>query len=66
MHQDWMVLRVEEDLEGVGDTLEGNRDGLGFMCRDWDLEVLNMVFFHEGDVFGWVVLGNEGANLADR
>ena len=56
-----MRFRVKQDLEGVGDVLKGDGDGFGFVSRDGDLKVSDTVFLHEGDVFGGIVLGDEGA-----
>lgn len=58
--EDGMHHGVLQDVEGVGDVLEGDLDGGGFVGGDGDLEVLDAVFLHEGDVVGRVFLWDEG------
>ena len=58
--QDGMGCGVAEDIEGVCDVLEGDPDGVGFVGGDGDLEMLDVVFFHEGDILRWAVLRHEG------
>lgn len=52
---------IVEDLKGVGDALERDGDRLGLMRWDGNLEMLNIVLFHEGDVLGWVILRDKRA-----
>lgn len=66
MQQDRMVFWIEEDFKGVGDALKGDLDVFGFMCWNRDLEMLDVVFLHEGNVFGGIVLGDKGTVFSFR
>lgn len=58
-----MHLWVEEELEGIGDALERDFNGFGFVGWNWDLEVLNAAFFHECDILCRVILWDQRAEL---
>lgn len=60
VHEDGMHHGVLQDVECVCDILEGDPDGGGFVGRDGDLEMLDAVLLHEGDVVQWVFLRDKG------
>ena len=61
MYQNGIVARFYENVENLGNTLNGNKVGVALMCCDRYLEMLNTVLFHKERILHRVSLTNERA-----